>query len=429
MSTPAAGPDAISWSLATLRGLHPLRWCLAAVGLAATVAVLAGANAIWVADAPSFPEWFQDPGPRAIEFGNRLAERSFFAISFRVGVLAIVLGSVWCVLGCWIARHELLARYRSEPYANTTPIELTPTKVVFQNLKSLVLLCPLVVALCGLLLFPVALAGLLNHLGGVGAIIVALLLPILLIADVILLCIGTGFVLWPLMPVAIAAENGDNFDALSRAYNYAFARPIRFVFFNVIAVAIAEIPLAATLYAVVGPVENWLAASGHWVVWVAAALSVSIFWSLQSLVYLHLRASVDDVDASELAVETESESKAADNKAVEKKEKPPLTPPSRARSLLTQFVLALGLVICSWLVTVWLFMRFGGEDAKWIAWGKGEHFRPDVEGLYAVASLIGGFWGLICFVAPFMVSIRRLIKGDDPANPDKAEVPNSKPDV
>src|SRR5262245_43848869 len=112
MSPSPSGPDAISWAIAALRGLHPLRWCMSAVGLAISTVVLAGASAFWFADAPQLSQWFRDPGPTAVDFGNRMTERSFFVMVFRIGLLFIVLGGVWNLIGCWIARHELLARHR-----------------------------------------------------------------------------------------------------------------------------------------------------------------------------------------------------------------------------------------------------------------------------------------------------------------------------
>jgi hypothetical protein len=413
LATPPAGPDAASWAAAALRALHPLRWVLALVGLAATVTVTALFQALFEGHAPRFADWFAQPATEAKALAAHLAGRTTLGLAIRLCAEIAVVAGIWSVLGGWIARHELVARHRGQPYATAEPIEPGPTSLVGRRLKDLLVGVPTVLGICAALFLPVALAGGLNHLGGLAAILVAVLLPVVLVADLLLLCVAIGLVAWPLMPVTLAAENSDNFDAFSRAYSYAYSHPLRLAMLTAVATAGAALPTVAVLFAMAGPVENWPAASGHPAVWVAAGLSASIYWSLQTLVYLHLRTAVDAVDANELADETETEAPIATPKGGS----PPAgRKPSGPANWLTH-ILLIGLMVATWAMTAWLFARLGGEDADWLGWGMGEHFRPPAEGLYVVASLVAGAWGVIWIVAPILVAVRQMLRPhpQDPA--------------
>jgi hypothetical protein len=410
-STPPAGPDAASWIGAGFRALHPLRWGLALVGLAATLTVAAMLQSLFDGRSPRLGDWFGQPAEQTQALGAHLAERSTLGLAIRLGTLLAVVAGVWGLVGAWIARHEVLARHRGEPYATPERIDPGPTALVKRQLKNLVVGFPIILVLCAVVSLPVMMAGGVNHLGGFGAILVAVLLPVVLVADLILLLIAVGLVAWPFMPVTIAAENSDSFDALSRAYNYAYLRPLRFVLLTTATMAAAALPTAGVLFALVGPVENWLPALGHPAVWAAAGLSASIYWSLETLVYLHLRMAVDEVDANEIAREPPPQPPAVDTPA-DADGPTAAAPRAAARTNWLHHLLILGMMVVTWVVTAWLFARLGGEDASWLGWGMGEHFRPPADGLYAVASLIAGVWGAIWIVAPILVAMRRAIRPD-----------------
>jgi hypothetical protein len=410
-STPAAGPDAASWLTAGLRALHPARWVLALAGLAATAVAAALFQALFAWHAPRLADWFAEPAAQVQALGTHLAGRSTLGIAIRLGTLLSVVAGIWGVIGGWIARHELLARHRGQPYATAERIEPGPTGLVTRQLKNLVVGFPAILLMCALLSLPLVLAGGVNHLGGMGAVIVAVLLPVVLVADLILLLIALGLTAWPLMPVTIAAENSDTFDALSRSYNYAYQRPLRFVLLTAVATAAAAAPTAAVLYVLAGPIENWVAASGHPAVWAAAGLSLSIFWSLQTLVYLRLRTAVDETDAGEIAHDGQPKPEPAPAVAEGGETKPPAPKPSLRLDLLNQ-LLILGFMAATWIVTAWLFGRLGGETAGWLGWGIGDGFRPPAEGLYEVASVIAGVWGAIWIAAPVVVALRRALRSE-----------------
>ena len=407
-STPPAGPDAASWMAAIIRALHPVRWGLGLTGVAATVAAVALSQPLFDAAAPRLADWFREPGPQAQAFGDQLAGRTTRTICLRLAPATVVVAAAWSLIGAWIARHELVARHRGRPYATVEPIEPGPTTLVLRRPKDLVLTAPMVLILCALLILPVALAGLLNQIGGVGAILVAVFLPVVLLANLILLLLAVGLLAWPLMPVAIAAETSDIFDGLSRAYNYTYMQPVRFALLLVVSLGLSALPLAGTLAALAGQVENWLSVGGHPAVWVAAGLSASVFWSLQTLVYLHLRTSVDAVDANEVAGDRIAEP--APPKGG--RQRPAATPPTAVKTLLLNGAILI-LMVVTWVVTAKLFARFGGENAGWLAWGVGDEFRPPAEGLFSIASLLAAGWGFVWVAAPILVAGRRLIRPDD----------------
>ena len=220
---------------------------LALIGMLATLVAAAALEAIYKGTSPNWTGWWNGPVEQAQSLGNAIVGRSFAANGFRIGIVLAAISAAWCVIGAWIARHELLARRKADPYTPPEPLGPGPTRLVVCKAKNLALCCPTVLAIIALCLFPAILMGLLNHLGGVGAILVALVLPLLLVFNLLVLLLTIGVCAWPLMAVTIAAENSDSFDALSRAYNYLFMRPFRFVAFMGIAIAVAAIPLAIVL--------------------------------------------------------------------------------------------------------------------------------------------------------------------------------------
>lgn len=73
-----------------------------------------------------------------------------------------------------------------------------------------------------------------------------------------MLLVGLAFG-WPLMWATISVENTDAFDALSRAYSYTFHRPLRYLFYLLVA---ALIGLLA--WWVVAFFANWTINLSHW---------------------------------------------------------------------------------------------------------------------------------------------------------------------
>ncbi len=415
MTEPANGPQPIDWAIAAIRGLHPVRWALALLGILATLVAAAGLQAIYEGAAPDWAGWWNGPVENVRSLGNDIARRSFVANAVRIGVALAAINAAWCLIGAWIARHELLARRKGDLYSMPEPVGPGPSTLVVRQAKNLALCCPTSLALVALCLFPALLIGLLNHLGGVGAILVALVLPLLLVFNLIVLLLTIGICAWPLMAVTIAAENSDTFDALSRAYNYLLMRPFRFLVFMGIAIAVAAIPLAIVLVPLADVIAGLPPGVGQIVFWLAAGLSMSLFWSLSTLVYLHLRTAVDNTDVSELVVDPKSEPAPPATQKTETSKTEPT--PGRIGTM----PLLMLLMIVAWCLTVWLFRQTGGEHTEWLNWGLADGFVPRADGLYKVASLIAGLWAILWVSAPLVVSLRRWIKGDGAAAKTEVE--------
>jgi hypothetical protein len=415
MNEPPTGPGMTDWVAAALRSLHPVRWTVGLVGVAFTWLIVPIAEPLFIGSAPDWAGWWTDAAGRARDLGAAIADRSPLAIAIRLGPLLTALIAGWCLVGGWIARQELVIRYRARPGQFDPPESVRgPTGLVVAKVKQLAL-CPVAVfSLLAVTLFPGLFAGVVNDwFGGVGAIVVAVLLPVVLIANLVLLVLAAGLVAWPLMPAAVAAEQSDVFDALSRAYNYAFERPFRFMLLMTLAAGVAGLPLAVVL----GPLADTVRGQPV-VVALAAGLSVSIFWSNITLVYLHLRCKVDETDAFELVEPPEPHAEAAVTAAAP--EGAPATPdpakpdpakpnPAKHQGLVFNFAI-LPFVYGSWFLTAWLIRRSGGDDGRWLDWGLADGFVPQAGGLRTLAATFGLIWGIAWFVLPIVVAVRPLFK-------------------
>jgi hypothetical protein len=236
---------------------------------------------------------------------------------------------------------------------------------------------------------------------GVGAVVVALLLPIVLLAGLLLLVFVLGALAWPLMPIAIAAECGDVFDALSRSVNYLFQSPVRFLLLTTVAIGLAGLPLGC-LFLFAEQLAAWPQEARQIAVVVVAGFAASQFWTLQALVYLHLRWAVDGTSAEVLADERSRDAHrppAPENKTAETPT-PGRTRPVGGAIRLRATVLALGAVAGSWCLTYWLFTRVSSGPTAWLGWGLGDTVIPPAEGVYKVASVIAGVWVVIWLAWP-----------------------------
>ncbi len=82
---------------------------------------------------------------------------------------------------------------------------------------------------------PVLLLGLMLKFG-FGVLLTALVWPLALVAGLVMVVLLLGLLFgWPLMWATISAEGTDNFDALSRCYAYVFQRPLRYLFYAMVA--------------------------------------------------------------------------------------------------------------------------------------------------------------------------------------------------
>ena len=430
MTREASVPEPAEWLTAAIRGVHPVRWALCLAALAVTGVVAAGVQTLFDGQPPRWVGWWEDPAGQVSDFGSHIPERSNAAIWFRLGFALAVVSAVWTLAGAWVARHELLARLRGRPdvpYSTPSP---GPSGLVAGKLKQLVLCCPLVLILATVFLMPLLVATAINGIPGVGPIVVAVLLPVVLVGDLIFLVLLFGILAWPLMAVTIAAESSDTFDALSRSYNYSFAKPIRFLFFLALSLVVAALPFVAVIYALDGPFAGWPPVTRQVVLFLAAGLSASVFWSVQTVVYLHLRVVVDDTDTRHLAG-AETPTAVAEQPAASVPEKSPLTAAPAAAAArfgpLGLLILSFLLVVATWFGTAWLFMRSGGEDAQWIGWGMFDGFVPPAPGVRGIAAMLAGLWAVMWLALPFFAALRGLRQRESPPESPAAESKDAAP--
>src|SRR5437016_230108 len=228
--TPASGPDPADWLAGLLRGFHPLRWLLCLGGLVLTGLSAVLAKSFFDQGPPDLPGWWQQPIEHAQALRAEILSGSLGRTIVGGGALLALNTELWCLIGGWIARHELLARRRARYDAAEVRPEPSPTAFLAGWWKRLLAWCPCVLVMALFMLMPVVLAGWVNAwFGGLGALVVSLLLPVVLAADLLLVVVALGAVAWPLMPFAFAAECSDSFDAVSRCYSYFLQRTTRFL--------------------------------------------------------------------------------------------------------------------------------------------------------------------------------------------------------
>lgn len=197
-------------------------------------------------------------------------------------------------------------------------------------------------------LFGAVLLGALGLLlqGNVGLLIAALIWPLFLVGGVLAALMLLGLLFgWPLMWATISAEGTDSFDALARAYSYVFQRPLRYLFYAVVAIlfgilgwllvsnfAAAVISLtywaadwgAGQSVALVGgefelrpgggdPQHVGLFGAGLIRFWcgcvklLAVGFLYSYFWTASTAIYFLLRRDADATEMDEVFLEEEEE--------------------------------------------------------------------------------------------------------------------------
>jgi hypothetical protein len=275
------------------------------------VSLLLGLVALMVFEGavPQPGAWWRQPPEQLWLLAQQLFGRGSGTAVFRGLLLVPVLAAVWGLVGGWIARSELLRqRPAGDPDPGAESTGTPPTRFVRRKAFTLgtVALFPLIAA--GLLLVPALFAGLVNQvLGmGTGALLVSVALPPVLLSSLFVVLVLVGSLSYSIMPAAVAAEGTDSWEAVSRGYSYLYQRPLHFAWWWGVALAVSGLPLLGAS-ALLHAQPDLAGAGGRPVLGFAgAALSLSFFWTLQSLVYLKLRRAVDDVAENEIWDGTES---------------------------------------------------------------------------------------------------------------------------
>ena len=163
--------------------------------------------------------------------------------------------------------------------------------------------------------------------------------PLVLIGGIVLAILAIGVVAgWPLMVGGVGVERGDSFQAISTAFSYLYQRPLHYIFYLLVALAVSLPALAAAhLFATAtSNLTLWAAslgmghdrttevlsglqglASGNSVPWGIKALGFWIrgleavlgsfgwgyFWAISTAAYLLLRRDVDGTELDEVVID------------------------------------------------------------------------------------------------------------------------------
>jgi hypothetical protein len=231
---------------------------------------------------------------------------------WRHGVAAVAAFVLWSIVGLAISRCAAIQFSRDENPEFQSAVKFSLARIA---------------NVCGAPLIPLAGAGALC------VVIAVLALPawvpalgtawLWLLAPVFLLLSGAAaFVLivlpalWPLMVAAVAADDGDAFDAFSRSFSLVASRfwsALGLVFVCLVEAVVAAIILslvAGTAVNVAVWSVDWLASknatsiltthAAWWAVVAVRGVMASLFWTLATIVYLFLREMVDGVPISRL---------------------------------------------------------------------------------------------------------------------------------
>jgi hypothetical protein len=282
----------LSWAGAVLRALHPVRWGLCLLGLAVSLALCSFALVLFGGVPQRLEAWWEQPDEQLRLLQELLLGGGTQGLFIRGALLTAALSVPWGLIAAWIARAELLCQRDAEP---GTPVQATPNELVRARLSSLCMLLPIILIFAGVLLIPTQLAGVITRIipWGIGAFLVSLLLPIVLLLCLVLAVVLTGAISYLVMPAALAAEGTDSFDALSRGYSYFYQAPLFFLGCVGLAAGVASLPVVAVLLLFQAQPGLLDVPGQSLATFVMAGLSLSCFWTLQGLVYLKLRRLID----------------------------------------------------------------------------------------------------------------------------------------
>jgi hypothetical protein len=241
--------------------------------------------------------------------------------------------AVWSIFGTAIARHVALKLADEEVPGFTSALWYGSQKWLSAfNSVAFVLLGIVALSLPG------AALGLLMRTD-VGLAIAGVVWPLVLVGAIVLAILAIGVVAgWPLMVGGVGVERGDSFQAISTAFSYLYQRPLHYIFYLLVALAVALPALAAAeLFAtattnlalwatslgmghartaeVLAGLESvrhggggsfGITALGFWsrvVGAIVGSFGWGYFWAIATAAYLLLRRDVDGTELDEVVVE------------------------------------------------------------------------------------------------------------------------------
>jgi hypothetical protein len=408
----------LPWVAAALRSAHPVPWFVGVVGAFLTWGLCAAALAIFGEASSPEDSWWGDPLGELARLGQTVFGEGVGSAVFRGLLLGLPLYVLWTILGVGLARWEGLAQLRDLRPDQAERVEVNRARVLAfaaRRSGSALMSVLLVAVFVGFVSLPGFLAGLLNHIPGFGPLLVALLLPVFLLCNLVLVVVVLGSVGHWLAPPTLALEGTDVWEAISRSYSYFYQATGAFLWREALALAVSSLPVAVCAALLRGEFVPGDAIAP--LLLASSGLSFACFWGLQVRVYLALRHIIDDTDEDEMFLEDKEESStpAASLPPAPGQTTGPSTaaaapapdatsaPTVSARPFRLGFTLWAMLLACmAWIVTCEFITTWGGPQGRWVRWGLDGRFRPEAEGIESVASFIAFFWGF-CFFAVLLL--------------------------
>jgi hypothetical protein len=394
----------IPWLPAIARAFLPRRWFACLIGLTLSEVIVWASLAVLLPDSDvSLTAFIERRGELVQEVGEQLDLSARWSVLVGGFVLVSLLAGVWSTVGGFIARDELLWRL-SGPVTQPRP---TPLGFVVRQAARLWALVPMIGIFLGLLFLAcLTAAGILLVPGG--SLLVALFLPLLWLVVLLQAAVLLGASSFVLQPACLAAEGSDAFDAWSRGYSYFYMRPVMFLLLQIIVAAIATAPLYALSQLLEGtdgiePVPRLVA------YFLLGGLSLSLFWSMQAVVYLVLRWQIDATAPDEIHVETAAELPLAVTPPAAPAGPPP-TPTPGGLVMAGNGLLAAAMIAASWLLMGRMLTWLVGERAAWLRWELLPPAWPEVAGIDRVASWGAGFWLVVGLTLALLVPLRRALR-------------------
>ncbi len=233
--------------------------------------------------------------------------------------------SVWSLFGLALCRLAAIQVARDESGSFRRATQYGVTRWKYAVAAPLIPLAAAMIVLFGVMCLVVP-----SHLPLIGHVWLYAASPALLAGGcAVIVLLLTAALGWPLMIAAIAVDDCDGFGGLSRAYSFCTGRPAHAIVFATVAVAFASFLthvtstlfatatlLARTTAAIATSHVTHLETVSHGCGLVAHALeetfAISLFWTSVTLVYMLLRAAVDQ--------------RPLDHLAPDETERPPRTP-------------------------------------------------------------------------------------------------------
>ncbi len=185
--------------------------------------------------------------------------------------------AVWAFCGGVITRIAAVQLSGKDRISLSQAVQFVTKRYTAYLLSPILPLAVIAAIVVALIFF--GLLGLIPLIGDV--VILAVLFPLAILAGVVMAVLLVGLVGYPLMYATLSVEGSDTFDAMSRAYNYVYQAPWRFLWYAAVAIVYG---MAVTFFVVfMGSLSVYL---GKW----GTNQTASAIYSTHTPDYLFLNA-------------------------------------------------------------------------------------------------------------------------------------------